>query len=239
VLDRSLSSYRCKNLLCPKPVTITDSKIEGFVFHEALTWHAILNPMYEVETNEALPEVMKALAEALDERDEIEQAEGLTALRRAQALTEVDGKITMLEQTLAEAEASNGWLGMTTDAVQKRLLANGPVEVRNGHPFPVCSDLRAGNEFIREMVRVVVKPVGRGRNVPVADRVEVNCLTPASASAVPASGTTVVSGVSTDGDIPADVLAKAVSDSAHDADHIIASEAEIRMHADAKARLGR
>jgi len=63
------------------------------------------------------------------------------------------------------------------------LAADGPVEVtKEGQPAPKCSDLRAGNEFIREMVRVVVKPVGRGRKVPVADRVEVNCLTPASAS---------------------------------------------------------
>lgn len=183
VLDRSLRSYRCKHLNCPKPVTITDSKIEGYVFHEALAWHAVLNPMYEIETNEMLPEVMKALAEALEERDEIEQAEGLKALRRAEALSEVDGKITGLEQVLAEAEASNGWLGMNTEAVQKRLLADGPVEVKEERPAPRCSDLRAGNEFIREMVRVVVKPVGRGRKVPVADRVEVNCLTPAAASA--------------------------------------------------------
>ncbi len=32
------------------------------------------------------------------------------------------------------------------------------------------------------MLRVVIKPVGRGIKVPVEQRVEVNCLTPASAS---------------------------------------------------------
>lgn len=182
ILDRCLGVYRCKHYPCTKRATITDTKIEGYVFHHALSWHAILNPLYEVETNEALPEVMKALAEAMDEREEVEQAEGLSALRRAQALSEVDGKIAQLEQLLGEAEAANGWLGMTTEAVQKRLLADGPVEVVNGHPFPVCRDLRAGNEFIREMVRVVVKPVGRGIKVPVEDRVEVNCITPAGAA---------------------------------------------------------
>jgi DNA invertase Pin-like site-specific DNA recombinase len=180
VFDRSLGSYRCKNEQCPAQVTITADRIEGYVFHEALAWHAVLNPMYEVETSEALPEVMKALVEALEERDEIEGAEGLSALRKAQALTEADGKITQLESVLAEVEASNGWLGMNTEAVQKRLLADGPVEVKEGRPAPRCSDLRAGNEFIREMVWIVVKPVGRGRKVPVADRVEVNCLTPAA-----------------------------------------------------------
>lgn len=183
VLDRSLHSYRCKDERCPKPVTITDNRIEPFVFHHALAWHAVLNPMYKVETDAALPEVTKGLAEALNERDDIEADESLSSLRRAQALTEVDGKIAQLEQVLAEVEALNGWLGMDTDAVQRRLLADGPVEVtKEGQPAPKCSDLRAGNEFIREMVRVVVKPVGRGRKVPVADRVEVNCLTPASAS---------------------------------------------------------
>ena len=182
VRDRSLRCYRCKYLDCPKPVTITDHRIEGYVFHHALAWHAVLNPMYEVETDALLPEVTKALAEALNERDEIEQAEGLTALRRAQALSEVDATVSALESALAEAEAANGWLGMSTEAVQKRLLADGPVEVKDEHPNPRCSDLRAGNEFIREMVRVTVNPVGRGRKVPVPDRVEVNCLTPATAS---------------------------------------------------------
>jgi DNA invertase Pin-like site-specific DNA recombinase len=182
VLDRTLASYRCKNERCENQVTITAERIEGYVFHRALAWHAVLNPMYEAETDALLPEVTKALAEALTERDEIEQAEGLSALRRAQALSEVDGKIASLEQLLAEAEAANGWLGMDTDAVQRRLLADGPVEVKDGHPAPRCSDLRAGNEFIREMVRAVVKPVGRGKKVPVPDRVEANCLTPAAAS---------------------------------------------------------
>jgi hypothetical protein len=182
VLDRSLSSYRCKNLACPKQVTITDVRVEGYVFDRALNWHAVLNPMYEVETNEALPEVMKALSEALSERDEIETAEDLSTLRRAQALSEVDVKIAGLEQLLAEAEASNGWLGMNTDAVQRRLLADGPVPVVDGCFSPRCSDVRAGNEFIREMVRVTVHPVGRGRKVPVAERVEVHCLTPARAA---------------------------------------------------------
>jgi hypothetical protein len=183
VHDRSLKSYRCKREgLCPQPVTITDHRIEGYVFNEALFWHAALNPMYEVETNEALPEVTRALAEALEERDELEAAEGLRALRKAQLLSEVDGKIAALEQVLAEVEASNGWLGMSAEAVVRRLVAEGPVEVKEGHHAPQCSDLRAGNEFIREMLRVVVKPVGRGRKVPVADRVEVKHLTPASAS---------------------------------------------------------
>lgn len=185
VYDRSLGSYRCKNELCPAQVTITAERIDGFAFHQALAWHAVLNPMYEVETGEALPELMKALAEALDEREEIEGAEGLSALRKAQALTEADGKITQLESLLAEVEASNGWLGMNTEAVQKRLLAEGPVDVKDGIPAPRCADLRAGNEFVREMLWIVVNRVGRGRKVPVADRVQVNCLTPASAS-VPA-----------------------------------------------------
>jgi DNA invertase Pin-like site-specific DNA recombinase len=185
VYDRSLGSYRCKNELCPAQVTITAERIDGFAFHQALAWHAVLNPMYEVETSETLPQVMKALAEALDEREEIEGAEGLSALRKAQALTEADGKITQLESLLAEAEASNGWLGMNTEAVQKRLLADGPVDVKDGYPAPRCADIRAGNEFVREMLWIVVNRVGRGHKVPVADRVQVNCLTPAAAS-VPA-----------------------------------------------------
>jgi DNA invertase Pin-like site-specific DNA recombinase len=180
VLDRSTGIYRCKNERCQAQVTITAERIEGYVFGEAMFWHASLNPMYQVEQNEMLPEVMKELAQALDERDEIEQAEGLSAVRRAQALTEVDARVARLEALLAEAEAANGWLGMNTDAVQKRLLVDGPIPFVDGQPAPRCKDVRAGNEFIREMLYVVVNRVGRGRKVPVADRVEVMCLTPAA-----------------------------------------------------------
>jgi hypothetical protein len=72
---------------------------------------------------------------------------------------------------LAEVEASRGWLGMSTDAVQKRLLG----------PGNVCKDVEAGRDFIKQMLRATVKPVGRGRKVPVQDLVEIECLTPVAA----------------------------------------------------------
>lgn len=180
VHDRSIGSYRCKTLGCTARACIQAKAVEGYVFHQALAWHAVLNPMYEVVENEEIPARAQALADALAERDEIETDETLSPLRRAQALTVADANLSRAGALLAEAEASRGWLGMNTDAVQRRLLADGPVPVVNGTPGPECKDVVAGRDFIRQMLRVVVKPCGRGRRLPVADRVEVQCLTPAA-----------------------------------------------------------
>jgi DNA invertase Pin-like site-specific DNA recombinase len=184
-LDRSSvrPCYRCKHIPCTRRAAVMSETIEGYVFHQALAWHAVLNPMYENALDESIPAQARALAEALAEREEIEADETLNALRRAQALTAADAKVSAAEQFLAEAEASRGWLGMSTDAVQRRLLADGPVPVVDGTPRPECKDVVAGRDFIRQLLRVVVKPVGRGRRVPVAERVDVECLTPAAVQA--------------------------------------------------------
>jgi hypothetical protein len=104
----------------------------------------------------------------------------LSPVAYGKALTLADATVQAAEALLAEAEASRGWLGLDTDAVQRRLLANGTVPVVNGVPHPHCTDLAAGRDFIRQMVRVTVNPVGRGRKVAVADRVTVEYLTPAA-----------------------------------------------------------
>lgn len=79
--------------------------------------------------------------------------------------------VAAAETALAEVEASRGWLGMSTDAVQRRLLG----------PGNACKDVEAGRDFIKQMVRVTVSPVGRDRKMPVAERIEVENLTPAAA----------------------------------------------------------
>jgi site-specific DNA recombinase len=183
VLDRSIGSYRCKYLTCTKRTAIRAQLVEGYVFHRALAWHATLNPMYELEQDSFLPVLSENLAAALAQRDQVEaanEAGELSPVAYGKALTLADAKVQAAEALLAEAEAGRGWHGQDTDAVQRRLLADGTVPVVNGVPHPVCKEVAAGRDFIRQMVRVTVNPVGRGRKVPVADRVQVEYLTPAA-----------------------------------------------------------
>jgi DNA invertase Pin-like site-specific DNA recombinase len=158
VRDRSIGSYRCKHLPCTGKASIQAKRVEPVVLMQAMAWHAVLNPMYEVEQDAFLPVMTKNLAAALTERDEVEADETLSPLRKAQALTELDAKVQVAEALLAEAEASNGWLGMNTEAVQRRLFT----DTTGALPDPAkVTDIPAAREFVREMVRVTVNPCGR------------------------------------------------------------------------------
>jgi hypothetical protein len=155
------------------------ASIEGYVFHQALVWHAVLGSMYEDTIEVAVFEEELAKAQAVvAELDAALDAKEIDATSYGKAATAARVVAAGAATALADAEASNGWLGMNTDAVQRRLLADGLVPVEDGIPRPVCKDIPAGRDFCQQMVRVIVRPVGRGKRVPVADRVDVECLTP-------------------------------------------------------------
>jgi len=63
--------------------------------------------------------------------------------------------------TVEEAEAGQGWLGMAADRVEARLEE---------------ADVETLRSFIGDMVRVMVYPVGRGRRLPVKERIKVQYL---------------------------------------------------------------
>jgi hypothetical protein len=171
--------YRCKYLLCSRRAAVQAASIEGYVFHQALVWHAVLGSMYEDTIEVAVFEEELAKAQAVvAELDAALDAKEIDATSYGKAATAARVVAAGAATALADAEASNGWLGMNTDAVQRRLLADGLVPVEDGIPRPVCKDIPAGRDFCQQMVRVIVRPVGRGKRVPVADRVDVECLTP-------------------------------------------------------------
>jgi hypothetical protein len=132
----------------------------GGVLKIARDWHAHYAPFFMLvrAADEAIrPALVSALADAEAEVARLEAeigaalpADSKQKLAVAQALDALD-----------DHEAANGWLGMSPEAVEKR-LASGDPETVNG--------------FLRETVRVLVAPVGRGRKVPVADRLRVQYL---------------------------------------------------------------
>ena len=164
--------YRCKNQLCTARASVQSKAIETYVFLNALAWHATLNPMYQLDAELMGPygveeELARTQAELAEVEEAYERGE-LSPVAYGKALTAAQYALAAAETVLSEAEASRGWLGMSTDAVQRRLLGEGNV----------CKDVEAGRDFIRQMVKVTVKPVGRGRKVAVQDRVEIEQLTP-------------------------------------------------------------
>jgi DNA invertase Pin-like site-specific DNA recombinase len=165
--------YRCKRHTCTAKASIQADIIEPYVLLQALAWHAATNPMHIADIDAAsVPVYEEELAKAQAELAEVEElfsAGELTPVAYGKALTAAQYAVAAVEATLAEVEASKGWLGRDTESVQRQLLGEGNV----------CKDVEAGRDFIRQMVKVTVRPVGRGRKVPVAQRVEVESLTPA------------------------------------------------------------
>jgi hypothetical protein len=66
------------------------------------------------------------------------------------------------EAAVRSVEAENGWLGMTNERVEARILG----------------DVEAGNLFVRQMVRATVAPVGRGSRAPASERVAIERVWP-------------------------------------------------------------
>jgi DNA invertase Pin-like site-specific DNA recombinase len=157
--------YRCKNITCPSRATINAAAIEPHVLADALGWHAAQSPGYllsrEVE-DAMLPALEDALADAEAAVEEIKASESLSALRRAEALTEADAAVATARAALESAEAGTGWLSLTPERVAEKLDG---------------ADVETVRGFIQEQVRVRVFPCGRGKQVPVAERIKTQYLT--------------------------------------------------------------
>jgi DNA invertase Pin-like site-specific DNA recombinase len=162
--------YRCVKHRCRK-ISIGADAVERYLLLQALAWHAALNPLHLAELDAAaLPVFEEAVEAARAEVGEVERlhAEGeLTPSAYAKALTVAQQALAAAETALADAEASRGWLGLDTDAVQRKLL--------DGN---TCRDVEGGRDFIKQMLRATVRPVGKGAHLPVQDRVSIELLTP-------------------------------------------------------------
>lgn len=185
VISRKIDAYRCNHVGCPARPTIKIGLIEPAVLFEAFLWHATLNPMYaDAHSAEEVERLAKELAGALEQRDEIASAEDeLDALQFARAMTKASAAVVQAEARLRDAEGAGGWLGMDTDAVQRRLFGEVPRAETFLESFARLIDVSDARDFIRQMVRVRVKPAG-GRKLPVGERIEVEQLRPQLAAPI-------------------------------------------------------
>ena len=172
--------YRCKNYgvdahgdrLCPARASIQASLVESVVLAEALRGHAARTAFHVPEIDAIGVEVFEeALAEAQAAVEELDRAldtREIDALSYGKAATVARAKLVEAQDSLAAAEASKGWLALSPAAVSRRLLTeDGTVK-----------HVVAARDFIKQTVRVTVKPVGSGRRVPVTERISVEVLTP-------------------------------------------------------------
>jgi DNA invertase Pin-like site-specific DNA recombinase len=177
--------YRCKNLTCTGRASIRAQAIEPVVLFRAFAAHAVLNPLQVADRDAArLVSVEQELAKAQAELSEVEAAHErgeLSPVAYGKALTAAERAVAAARAALADSEASHGWLGMGTEAVQRRLLTDDGTALATDAGF--VEDIEAARDFVKTMVRVTVFPVGRGRKLPVEERIEVEVLTPLAAAA--------------------------------------------------------
>jgi DNA invertase Pin-like site-specific DNA recombinase len=177
--------YRCKNLTCTARASIQAKAIEPVVLFRAFAAHAALNPLQVADLDAArLVAVEQELAKAQAELAEVEAAHErgeLSPVAYGKALTAAERAVAAARAALADTEASRGWLGIGTEAVQRRLLTDDGTALATDPGF--VKDIAAARDFVKTMVRVTVFPVGRGRKLPVEERIEVEVLTPLAAAA--------------------------------------------------------
>ncbi len=175
--------YRCKNLSCTARASIQAKAIEPVVLFRAFGAHAALNPFHVADVDaDRLVAVEQDLAKALDDLTEVEAAHErgeLSPVAYGKALTAAEYAVATVRAVLADIEASRGWLGMGTDAVQRRLLTDDVTALVTDPGF--VKDIEAARDFVKTMVRVTVFPVGRGRKVAVEERIKIEVLTPVMA----------------------------------------------------------
>ena len=165
LLSRDGAMYRCKTLKCGG-LSIQIAKVEPHVLAEALVWHAQLRAMHPAEINEVgLPvfeEALSAAQQVVAGLDEDLASGALDAKTYALAGAAARRDVEAAEAAVRSVEAENGWLGMTNERVEARILG----------------DVEAGNLFVRQMVRATVAPVGRGSRAPASERVAIERVWP-------------------------------------------------------------
>jgi hypothetical protein len=154
--------YRCKYLFCEGGGNgIHEAKVLPYLLGIALDWHreqADSEHVRRAFAESSIPVLNEAIADAEAERTEIEASTKLSALRKGEALTEIDEKILALQREKAEAEFAHGYAGSSPEALAARIKGN-VIET---------------NSFLREIgIRAVVTPAGHNSHIAVEDRVEV------------------------------------------------------------------
>ena len=175
---RGSSSYRCTRIGCRPQVGIEAKMVEPYVLLQALAHHAMMRPFYEAAdvVNDATRSVYEeALMAAEADLAEVEAAEvDMSPAAYGKATTKAEVAVAAARTALMDAERAGGWFGMTSEAVQARLLEADGV-VKDGM-------VPEANSFIREMVSVAVQPLGRGYRTrtleDVAKRVTVSAIAP-------------------------------------------------------------
>lgn len=175
--DDSLAraGYRCKNVCCPKPkVFVPADAIHPVVLYEAFKAHAA-RTAYHVADIDAIGIGVfeEKLAQAEAQRAEVEalfEAGELLPVAYGKALSAAEAAVSEAQSALSAAEASQGWLALPPAAVSRRILS--------AEDGKLVGDVEDARDFIRQTVRVIVKAVGRGRRVPVTERISVEVLTP-------------------------------------------------------------
>jgi hypothetical protein len=184
---------------------IQAAMIEPVVMEIALGWHRALHPSYAAlsEADAAiLPVLKEELAKAEATLAEVEEMRAeWDAVTYGNARADAVKAVERARQSVEEAEAHQGWLGTTPERVAQKLglrmettVETKPLALLPDHSIPPegatfdaeterivgwDADPETVRSFVRDMVRVFVKPVGRGfRRVPVPaeERIKVQYL---------------------------------------------------------------
>lgn len=184
--------YRCRAAGCTARTTISARKIEEYLVREAFErfepfeWQT--TGYGKTPGGVDLDAVRAKIAQLDDDLVEVEADQTLSALRRAQALTELDAEREQLLDLIASAEVETKvvgpeYLGLLFQlkgdyGLSKEEAPDGgyrwiPDPEAEGYWLDNLADVRACRDFLREMLgeRVTVLPVDGAKTVPVEERV--------------------------------------------------------------------
>ena len=180
--------YRCRAAVCPARTTISARKIEQYLV--GVAWDRFEGLDYEIaaQPDVDLAEIEAKLAQIDADIAEIEADLTLSALRRAQALTELDTERERLLDTLTEAGTVQkhigreylgllfrlrGGYGLRKEPTQDGGYRWVPDPEAEGYWLDNLDDVKACRAFLRATLgeRVTVLPVNRAKTIPVAERV--------------------------------------------------------------------
>ncbi len=133
----------------------------------ARDWHRRANETYwwNRKIDDAMmPVLVEAEDEAVLQLAEVEALRGkVSPAAYAVALSDAQATVIATREARVDAEAAEGWIGMSPEAVEERLAGGDPATV---------------NSFLREMVRIMVapSPYGQRFKCPVKERIWVQYL---------------------------------------------------------------
>jgi hypothetical protein len=157
-------AYRRKSLAGGGHATINAAAVEPVVLGLAIGWHHVHQPLFALgrSVDEAvIPEREAEVARRGSDVAEIESAASLTVTQRIALLGPANTALETARALLDEAETAGGVLSLTPERFAAKLAACTVEEKRAA---------------IKELVSVVVRPVGRGYRGTVEGRLQVTYL---------------------------------------------------------------